>query len=791
VSPIAIPPTTRPRIGRGRPAWLLALALASASAAALGEFARQLDPALAQADARLVALNIAPLLLLWALLWALTRRPLSAAVTVAGLAAAFSAINTVKLQQLGLPVMPSDLGVLGQLVDSPELYWRYLRVDWGIAAIAVVALGLLWCHEPGTLPRGRVRHGCAVLVVVALGSLVAGVGPVARLYAMEGEVARPWLPREAAASIGNMAYFVGLSLKSGNGAVAPDAGALAEFDERFPQLDSPAGIDDTRPDLIIVQSESLFDPARLRGIGAHDFLPEFRRLLPRALHGELVVPTFGGLTTRTEFEMLTGVPLRAIDGDHYPYLSLVTRPLPSLPWLLRQHGYATRAVHPYDRRFYSRHVVYPLLGFDSFHSQSEFTTADHHGYYVSDEALQRRIRELLAHGSPQMIFAVSMENHGPWDSDRPVPAESLADIDVPASLRADDAQALRLFLHHTRRADAALGALADWVLAREQPTLLLFYGDHMPGLNGVFDALGFVDGQSGPRQTLPWLLLDNRRRDGQAMPTLDSSQLAALLLDRAGLNDDRFFRAHSLLRETTDVDPDNARRWLTALARERLQQTVEAGPGGRKEGTVAAILEWSPQRIEFDPSTEAPILQLRLRSAAPLPRSAFLELGGRPLPSRRSDPQTLLATLDGEARAALFHEPGALPLRLVAPVLGIEQPVGELELHAPLPRARLADGRIARMLCPVSAWGPQRTSASLPENPQADGRTGIWVSTACSPHRAQLLFGEHPAPALRGERSVTALLPAEVGRLPGTYPVRLFDPDTEQSIDVGELLVVE
>jgi hypothetical protein len=70
-----------------------------------------------------------------------------------------------------------------------------------------------------------------------------------------------------------------------------------------------------------VQSESLFDPGRLAGMH-YEAMPRLRDAMARAWSGNLYVPTFAGGTIRTEFEVLTGLPLAAFPGVRYPYLQL-------------------------------------------------------------------------------------------------------------------------------------------------------------------------------------------------------------------------------------------------------------------------------------------------------------------------------------------------------------------------------------------------------------------------------------------------------------------------------------
>src|SRR5690606_17873609 len=58
-----------------------------------------------------------------------------------------------------------------------------------------------------------------------------------------------------------------------------------------------------KPDIIVIQSESLFDPATLCGVPKETVLEAFAE---HGEGGELEVPVYGGRTLQTEFEMLTG-----------------------------------------------------------------------------------------------------------------------------------------------------------------------------------------------------------------------------------------------------------------------------------------------------------------------------------------------------------------------------------------------------------------------------------------------------------------------------------------------------
>src|SRR6185437_7966760 len=189
----------------------------------------------------------------------------------------------------------------------------------------------------------------------------------------------------------------------------------------------------------------------------------------------------GAPTIRAEFAALSGLSDDALGFDRWnPYHACARAELPSLARHLRDEGYRTLCLHPFDKRYY---------GFDEFWGEEQFAGAGRVGPYVSDEALAARAAEILREeGRDLFLFVISMENHGPWPAGDPRralpdPAPSLPDLPGGAELRC--------FLHGLRHGDAMLGAIGD--AAAAQGGLIAAYGDHVPSLPATYDALNFTD----------------------------------------------------------------------------------------------------------------------------------------------------------------------------------------------------------------------------------------------------------------------------------------------------------
>ena len=497
--------------------------------------------------------NALPGLLLATLLLVLSRRPLLSFGLAFLLQALLYAVNALKLSNLNTPLMPADFRMLGQLRRGglkllgsylPASPWPYLAL-----AVALAVIVLAWRMERPLFARRtrgkRLVSGLAL--VLLLGTLLAGLPGWMKIYGGRHLWLEPWSASATAEHSGLVSSLVMFHLHQGHARRKPDAAAAQQLIQRTDpavreRLQAPAHGGEM-PDIVVVQSESFFDPSIMNGFQDADLTPNLHRLAAQGESGALHVPTYGGGTIRTEFEFLTGLSLRYFDDLQFPYLQMNHKVVPSLVRALRSHGYATVALHGNDPGFWNRNTAFRAIGFDRFVSRSSFPAdAAMDGQYMADRAMTDEIMAQLKNaGPPQFLFAISIEAHGPYDV---APADTAARdaIPVPEGVTGKNKLELQNYLYHLRHADAELGRLADLLAHRERPTLLLFYGDHLPALTDTYNITGFVDGKDMLSQAGTWLLVDPR--NPAAAPrreALASWMLPGRLLEQAGVRDDAYY----------------------------------------------------------------------------------------------------------------------------------------------------------------------------------------------------------------------------------------------------------
>jgi phosphoglycerol transferase MdoB-like AlkP superfamily enzyme len=503
--------------------------------------------------------NAMPGVLLALLLLVLTRR-LFFSFGLAYLAqAVMYGVNALKVANLGTPLLPADFRMVGQLRKGgmhvlgsylPHSPWLYLAILAGIALIVA-----MWRFEPPLFARrtsGK-RIVTGSLVGATLLTLLIGVPGWGNLYNGHKLWLEPWSASATASHSGLVSSLVMFHLQDRRSKQKADPNAVSQLlastsDQVRARMQTPADEGSGLPDIVVVQSESFFDPSIVRGYENANLTPNLTRLASQGMSGPLHVPTFGGGTIRTEFEVLTGLSLRYFSNMQFPYLQMNSKVVPSMVRTLRSHGYETVAIHGNDPTFWNRNTAFKVLGFDRFVSQSSFpANAAMDGKYMADSAMTDEIMsQLKDSGPPQFLFAISLEAHGPYDV-TPNDQAARDAIPVPASVPAKDKVEVQNYIYHMQHADQELGRLATLLANRSRPTLLLFYGDHLPGLNDAYHAAGFVDGQDMLSQAGTWLLIDPRNPGNAQRVDMASWMLPGLLLERAGIHDDAYYALTQVL----------------------------------------------------------------------------------------------------------------------------------------------------------------------------------------------------------------------------------------------------
>jgi hypothetical protein len=444
-----------------------------------------------------LAVRVAVHGLLFAAFMALTLRPWFSALLVCVPVLTLVITSEIKLRILCEPLTVTDFRLIPQAIRHPHLYYvdflskRPMQVAVPFVAFvcAIVILAFIGLEPPqhwglGATGARAIWAGTALIIAALLFS-----SPAERWLAA---TAAPWRFGLDERRHGLVAALLmtAFARRRHRGA-SPAARAVADA---LPKI--PAAV--AGPALVVVlQLESFVDPVR-QGI-SNEPLPALDALRREAVHhGRLILPYEGAYTMRTEFSMLTGLGPAELGSDATdPFLRAERYGARALPALMREAGYRTTYIHPYDPLFFGRDRVMPALGFEHALFEEAFTDAPRTGPHVCDAAVGATVLDEARRADRAFVFAVTIEAHGPWKPGR------LPGHDLPSAQ----------YLQHLRNADRMLGALREALLDWPGGAVLCAYGDHAPARSL---ALEIRD-----RRATDYVIWDSRRRDMTGAPAVD------------------------------------------------------------------------------------------------------------------------------------------------------------------------------------------------------------------------------------------------------------------------------
>ena len=292
-----------------------------------------------------------------------------------------------------------------------------------------------------------------------------------------------------------------------------------------------------KPNIIFIQLESFFDVDYVKGLKyKKDPLPVFHSLHENYTSGMLTVPTVGAGTVNTEFEVLTGIRQHDFGVCEYPYKTILKSVASeSICHDLAKLGYKSHSVHNNDATFYGRNIVFSSLGFDTFTPMEYMNgiTENDNGWANDDILVDEIIKTLNSTKGTDFTFGITVQSHGKYD----VAMDKEYPLEVSGAPEGMEAQ-YTYYVNQIAEVDQMIGNLIDKLSERDEKTLLVLYGDHLPSLDISTDEL--ENGDLYQTQYVTWnnYGLDKKDKD------LTSYQLYPYILGQAGIHEGIITKYH-------------------------------------------------------------------------------------------------------------------------------------------------------------------------------------------------------------------------------------------------------
>ena len=393
------------------------------------------------------------------------------------------------------PLIPSDLSVItevGSILSSYDEKYMELAIAAVFAIVVICAAAFIFFKKSDSL-TGKKRIAGSAACFILFAGLLNTVYANSALYGSFGVEGNIYFKVNQYMSKGFLYSFLydvnNLNVEK------PGGYDRTEFVKASSDTqESENGDDSVLPNIIMVMSEAFSDVSNsdfLSFDGFDDPLEFYNDFISGddVVSGHIVVPNFGGGTSDTEFDVLTGCSTKYIESTQVSY-NFVRSPIESLPRMLEKAGYDTLAIHPGYGWFYNRTNVYENMGFDDFlYLENDFDPeTQNKGGYISDEVTAASIIEnyekhVESSDDPLFEFCVTIQNHGPYE-------EKYGDLETNFTTDiylTDEEKAIYSgYFEGIDDADAQIETLIDYFEDRDEPVALVFFGDHLPGFsNGL------------------------------------------------------------------------------------------------------------------------------------------------------------------------------------------------------------------------------------------------------------------------------------------------------------------
>lgn len=379
------------------------------------------------------------------------------------------------------PFNAQDLKIAGDGIALINNYCNGFEVV--VIAVGAVAL-LIWLismWRRGGQYAGKIHHIAALIGIIVCGVLYTYVTNIAidkRVVSTYfGNIAFAYedygLPYCFSASLFN----TGISEPNG---YTKKAMAKIDKDGELNQTATSRSSDEL-PNIIVVQLESYFDVANAEFFTtSEDACPNLHNLYQNYSNGYFKVPSVGAGTANTEFEVLTGMNLRYFGPGEYPYKTYSKKhPTESAATALASLGYGTHALHDNTGNFYSRANVFNNMGFDTFTSKEFMNVLQTtENGWAKDEILTHHIMEAMDTTKQEdFVFTVSVQGHGNYPETQVIENPKI-------KVEGIEDEALKnkweYYVNQVYEMDQFVGDLIKAVEERNEPSVVVFYGDHLP-----------------------------------------------------------------------------------------------------------------------------------------------------------------------------------------------------------------------------------------------------------------------------------------------------------------------
>jgi len=445
-----------------------------------------------KAQPLLIVLNALPVGLILLALTCLLRNVFFAASLTNLFVCGLSIANRMKIEVRDEPVFPRDFALLkevGQIVGDYDLRFP-------VGAIAIVVAGTLILALLGAF------IGCKPFPIAKLRGLPGSLlGTAASVAVLAGLIVTVYASNDLYNSfrVSNAYYVPSVFNELGfpycfchqfttYPVDKPDGYSRSEVEQWENEAVAPVG-QGKDVNVIMVMNEAFSDISDYSIFHwEEDPLPALHALQtdPHAITGRMAAPSFAGGTANTEFDVMTGMQTNALSKTTTSSMRVVNRNQDSLFRVFGADDYRTSYIHCGDDWFYNRENVLRWFGAEQTMFIDQMAAPEMKGRWVTDDymagLIEAEFEAAMAEGRQLFNYTTTIQNHMSYTADKYGADYVYPSIDVSVPLSDAVTSMLEVYIEGARDADAMLGRLVEYFSHRNEPVVLVFFGDHLPYL---------------------------------------------------------------------------------------------------------------------------------------------------------------------------------------------------------------------------------------------------------------------------------------------------------------------
>lgn len=530
--------------------------------------------------ALVIILLIAVLDIVFLILNAIFKNSKRAKITILVIAVILMAINDIKYNIMGVPLEiadinylnPDSMGMMGNATTSIG-YWLIYTI---IKTVAVIGIGLVFIlrdkHESIVI-EGKCKRiattigGLVILTAFILISHYSENFIIKKLYRTNTYNLSGYLSIHE--MYNEFGFYPGVYINelynNKNEPEGYETNVVTDLLNDVPEEEKKWG----KANVVFILSESF---SNLENIDEIKFDKPLTPNINSYMNSknkdvfDLLVPAYGGASVNTEFEILTGASLSFWKSGFIPYTQYYNnvngKQAPNIIKEFNNNGYETVYLTPWGENSYKSKYVYGLFGADETIYGSELKGQEK-GRYYSDKSLMENIYEELENtekGKYKFIMSATAQNHFPYNED----LYPKYDVNVKETVYSgEDVTILRNYAQGVFDADKELNNLYNKIQELDTPTIIVFYGDHLPYTvdskgedpyinSSYFNTLD-PDLNELRMKTTKGVILSNYNIETEDLEYINASYLGAYIINKLDLEISDYFKFINNTRKIVPV----------------------------------------------------------------------------------------------------------------------------------------------------------------------------------------------------------------------------------------------